>query len=181
MPMDLRPTPPDYRLRLARADDAPRLRAIEDEAGTMFSGLELIDETLDASFPADDLSRLIDRRQVWVACLESDLPVGMVIVSVREGAAYIEEMDVVPAHGRRGLGGQLLASVCAWARAQGHSAVTLSTFRDVRWNGPFYASHGFKELPPAEWTPGMRKIREKEAQHGLRVDARIFMRRELFG
>lgn len=147
----------------------------------MFSGLDLIDETLDASFPADDLSRLIGMRQVWVACMENDLPVGMVIASVREGAAYIEEMDVLPSHGRRGLGGQLVASVCAWARAQGHSAVTLSTFRDVPWNGPFYANHGFKELPAAQWTPGMRKIREKEAQHGLRVDERIFMRRELSG
>jgi hypothetical protein len=28
-------------------------------------------------------------------------------------------------------------------------------------------------------TPGMRAIREQEAQHGLRVEARVFMRREL--
>jgi hypothetical protein len=55
----------------------------------------------------------------------------------------------------------------------------LSTFRDVPWNGPFYRKHGFRDLQPAEWTPGMRAIREKEAQHGLRVEARVFMRRDL--
>jgi hypothetical protein len=105
----------------------------------------------------------------------------MVIASIREEAAYVEEMDVLPSHGRRGLGARLLACVCAWARAEGHAAVTLSTFRDVPWNGPFYRKHGFRDLQPAEWTPGMRAIRANEARHGLRVEARVFMRRELGG
>jgi GNAT superfamily N-acetyltransferase len=88
-------------------------------------------------------------------------------------------MDVLPAYGRRGLGGRLLEAVCDWARAHGYPAVTLSTFRDVPWNGPFYRRHGFRDLRPAEWTPGMQAIREKEARHGLRVEARVFMRRDL--
>jgi GNAT superfamily N-acetyltransferase len=116
-----------------------------------------------------------------VGCLEDDLPVGMVIASVRDGAVYVEEMDVLPTHGRRGLGARLLGRVCIWAGAQGHAAVTLSTFRDVPWNGPFYRKHGFRDLQPAEWTPGMRAIRETEERQGLRVEARVFMRRDLGG
>jgi GNAT superfamily N-acetyltransferase len=131
------------------------------------------------SFPLDDLARLVGMGQVWVGCLEDGLPVGMVIASVREGAVYVEEMDVLPEYGRRGLGARLLERVCAWAQAQGSAAVTLSTFRDVPWNGPFYRRHGFRDLEPAEWTPGMQAIREQEAQHGLAVEARVFMRREL--
>jgi predicted N-acetyltransferase YhbS len=96
-----------------------------------------------------------------------------------DGAVYVEEMDVVPAHGRRGLGARLLATVCLWAEAQGHPAVTLSTFRDVPWNGPFYRKQGFEELPEMKWTPGMRAIRDREARHGLRVEARVFMRRDV--
>ena len=57
--------------------------------------------------------------------------------------------------------------------------MTLSTFRDVAWNGPFYRKHGFVDLAPAAWTPGMRSIREKEARHGLRTEVRVFMRRDL--
>ena len=170
-----------YRIRVARPHEVPRLREIEDEAGTIFSGLGLIDEALDASFPLDDLARLVGLGQVWVGCLEDDLPVGMVIASVRDGAVYVEEMDVLPAHGRRGLGARLLGRVCIWAEAQGHAAVTLSTFRDVPWNGPFYRKHGFRDLQPAEWTPGMRAIRETEERQGLRVEARVFMRRDLGG
>lgn len=170
-----------YRVRPARPDEVARLRQIEDEAGTLFDGLGLIDASLDVSFPLDDLARLIDAGQVWVACLENGLPVGMVIASVQEGGVYVEEMDVLPTHGRRGLGARLLKSVIAWARAQGHTAVTLSTFRDVPWNGPFYRKHSFRDLLPVEWTGHMRAIREKEARQGLRVDARVFMRREIDG
>lgn len=168
-----------YRIRLARADEILRLRAIEDEAGTLFEGIGLIDEALDSSFPLDALVKLVDLRQVWVGCLEDDIPVGMVIASVRDGVAYVEELDVVPAHGRRGLGTRLLDEVCGWAEAHGYAAVTLSTFRDLPWNGPFYRKHGFRDLHPAEWSPGMTAIRENEAKHGLRVDVRVFMRREL--
>jgi GNAT superfamily N-acetyltransferase len=166
-------------IRLARPDEIPRLREIEDEAGKMFSGLGLIDEEIDSSFPLDELSTLVRMGQVWVASLKDDLAVGMVIASVRDGAVYIEEIDVVPGHGRRGLGTRLLEHICAWAEAQGYAAVTLSTFRDVPWNGPFYRKHGFRDLLPAEWTPGMWAIREKERHQGLNVEVRVFMRRAL--
>ena len=168
-----------FRIRLARPDEIARLREIEDKAGEMFSGLGLNDDTLDSSFPIDDLIRLVGMKQAWVACTEDDRPVGMVFASVREGAVYVEELDVMPEFGRRGLGSRLLNCVCDWAREQRCAEVTLSTFRDVPWNGPFYRKHGFRDLQPAEWTPGMWAIREQEAQLGLRVDARVFMRRAL--
>jgi hypothetical protein len=59
--------------------------------------------------------------------------------------------------------------------------VTLSTFRDVPWNGRFYRRHGFADLAPADWTPGMHLIHEQEANHGLRTEARVFMRRDMPG
>src|SRR3954454_10186869 len=122
-----------YRIRPARADELLRVREIEDEAGDRFSGLGLNDDAVDSSFPVEDLKVLLAMGQVWVGCPEDDLPVGMVIGSVREGAGYVEELDVVPAHGQRGLGARLLSHVCGWARGQGCNAVTLSTFRDVPW------------------------------------------------
>jgi len=170
-----------YQIRLARLGEVARLQQIENEAGTLFAGLGLIDETLDLSFPLGELKRLVALGQVWVACTADDAPVGAIITSVREGAAYVEELDVLPAHGRRGLGARLLASVCAWAERQGLPAVTLSTFRDLPWNGPFYRKQGFRELSPEEWTPGMRRIRQLETTHGLHVEQRVFMRRELAG
>src|SRR4051812_38729037 len=137
-----------YTIRLALAADVPRLREIEEEAGKMFSGLDLIDETLDVSFPAEKLHSLIARGQAWVVCAPGALPVGMVLASLNDSSVYIEEIDVLPTYGRRGLGARLLEAVCAWAEEQGHTAVTLSTFREVPWNGPFYRKHGFRDLEP---------------------------------
>ena len=74
-----------YRIRLARRDELPRLREVEDRAGTMFSGLGLIEEAHDVSFPPEDLITLIRLRQVWVACDTQNVPVGMVIAPVRDG------------------------------------------------------------------------------------------------
>lgn len=167
-----------FEVRLARPDEAARVLAIEAAAAARFAGLGLIDEALGTSLAIDELVRLIDAGQVWVGCRDG-IPVGMAIASACEGLAYLEEMDVVPEHGRRGLGTRLLERVCEWAREQGYVAVTLSTFATVPWNGPFYERHGFRALTQDQWAPWMRRVREKEAQHGLRVDARVFMRREL--
>jgi GNAT superfamily N-acetyltransferase len=117
--------------------------------------------------------------QVWVACDADDRPVGMILGSIRCGNGYIEELDVLPEHGRRGVGSILIEQVCKWAFEQGCSAVDLSTFRDVPWNGPFYRKHGFRDLDQHEWTADMPLIRQIEASQGLDPKARVFMRREL--
>ena len=176
---DVIESPDPYRIRVARADELARLKEIEDEAGELFEGLGLNDETLDSSFATEQRRRLVALGQVWVACTADDVAVGAVAASVRDGAVYVEELDVVPMHGRRGIGTRLLAHVCAWGMSQGLRAVTLSTFGDVAWNGRFYRSQGFRDLDPSEWTPSMHSIRDDEGRQGLVIEARVFMRREL--
>ena len=43
---------------------------------------------------------------------------------------HLEELDVHPDHGRRGLGSSLVMAVRDWAAATGHEAITLTTFRE---------------------------------------------------
>jgi len=166
-------------IRLARPDELTRIREIEDAAGEMFSGLGLIDEDNDGSFPLDLLADLISLEQVWVACDADDIPVGMMITSIREGNVHVEEMDVIPSHGRHGLGARMLLQASKWAAECGYRAVTLSTFRDVPWNGPFYRKQGFRDLEHSEWAPYMHMLREVETRHGLKVEERVFMIKEL--
>jgi hypothetical protein len=54
----------------------------------------------------------------------------------------------------------------AEARAQGFDRLSLCTYRDVPWNGPFYAGLGFTEV--TELLPFQRRLREKEQE--LRLD-----------
>ena len=169
----------EYQLRLARPAEVGLLREIEDKAGESFDGLKIFDPSLSSSFSLDEMYRLAKLNQVWAACDSNDKPVGMIIASIRCGNTYIEELDVLPEHGRRGIGAQLIEQVCHWAVEHDCPAVDLSTFRDVPWNGPFYRKNGFRDLNSDEWTADMPQIREIETAQGLMPEARVFMRRDL--
>jgi 4-diphosphocytidyl-2-C-methyl-D-erythritol kinase len=115
--------------------------------------------------------------RLWVV-LADDVPVGFALVIVLEpGSAHLEEIDVLPAHGGRGLGTRLLMHVCRWAANAGFAAVTLTTFRDVRWNMPFYARHGFTVIPRDQLGPALQAVVEAEARRGLDPSIRVAMRR----
>src|SRR5262249_28842442 len=114
---------------------------------------------------------------LWVALLD-DVAVGFAHVELLEGdAAHLEEIDVHPAHGRRGLGTRLVLHVCDWAADNGIGSVTLTTFRDVAWNMPFYARLGFEVVPHAQLSPALRAIVEDETRRGLDPARRVVMRR----
>ena len=76
----------------------------------------------------------------------------------------------------KGAGRALIAGVIDEARARGLPAVTLTTFRDIPWNAPFYARCGFVEAPPDEFGPFLTLVREKEVDIGLDVANRCALR-----
>ncbi len=84
---------------------------------------------------------------VWVAADHMECPVGFALAGDRGEDLYLDQVSVLPDHGQRGLGAQLVQRVIEEARARGYRRVSLSTFRDVPWNGPFYRKLGFREIP----------------------------------
>ena len=73
--------------------------------------------------------------------------------------------------------GIAMSEVAGWAADEGLPALTLTTFRGVPWNGPYYARCGFRELSPGEVTPGLAEVLAAEATLGLDPAERIAMRR----
>lgn len=73
----------------------------------------------------------------------------------------------------------LVNTVCSWAKRQGYRVVTLSTFRDIPWNAPFYSKLGFRILDESELTTGFQQIRLQEIEAGLPISERVMMHREL--
>jgi GNAT superfamily N-acetyltransferase len=105
-------------------------------------------------------------------------PVGFAQVVELDGLAHLEELAVVPAFGRRGLGRALLEDACRWSRDAGYRAMTLVTFRDVPWNAPFYRRAGFRLV--RRLSPGLAALRALDRAHGLdALGPRVVMRREL--
>jgi GNAT superfamily N-acetyltransferase len=70
---------------------------------------------------------------------QDDHPIAFAIVHLLPESVHLHELDVHPDYERQGLGRQLVATVADWARARGATALTLTTFADVPWNGPYYA------------------------------------------
>lgn len=126
---------------------------------------------------ADELRRCA---VVLVAPGPTGAPVGFATVDLLDGAAHLSQLSVHADFGRRGLGRGLLAASIGWARRAGLPAMTLTTFRDIPWNGPFYRRHGFVDLDEADLTPGLRETRDHEIELGLDdLAPRVAMRRPL--
>lgn len=168
-----------YSIRLARREEVARLGEIEAAAAELFVDTPVHTDLRGAVFDAEDLAALIDLGQVWVACYQDEVPVGFIIVVKVDDTLHIEELDVLPGFGRRGIGLALLEHACRWGIEAGFNAATLSTFRDVPWNAPFYLKHGFQILEPEELTEWMVRLQEIEGSKGLRPETRVMMRREL--
>ena len=118
---------------------------------------------------------------LWVASAPGTAVVGFAMV-LRIGAyAHLDELDVLPEHGRRGIGSALLRTVCSWAKENGYRAVTLRTFRDVAWNGPFYQRLGFQVVESSLLSPRHLELESIEQRRGLRTDMRVTMMCNLAG
>jgi GNAT superfamily N-acetyltransferase len=167
----------DYPIAAARQKDVPFLPSIELAANALFDGYVAEDVPSVTTSPEshEDAQR---EGRLWVA-LNDDVPIAFALVELIEpGAAHLEELDVHPDHGRRGVGGRLVMTVCAWAAARGFRAVTLTTFGEVPFNMPFYARLGFEVVPPEALTPALRSRVEEEARRGLDPAIRVVMRRD---
>lgn len=165
-----------YHITLARPGDLPLLPAVELAAARLLAG-HAPDSVLTETTSQDDLRDAQRHGHLWVA-LADDVPVGFAHVRILEpDVAHLNELDVHPDHGRRGLGRRLVMAVCAWAAAAGHRSITLSTFRDVPWNMPFYSRLGFEVIPAEDLGPALHAVVRDEARRGLDPSRRAVMRR----
>jgi GNAT superfamily N-acetyltransferase len=168
-----------YTIRYARQPDLVTLPDIERAAATRFRNTRyaaLVDETDTAPVSANvDL----EHERVWIVDDPFDQPVGFAIVHLFDTSVHLHELDVHPAHAGRGLGRQLIETVAAWARDRGARALTLTTFADIPWNGPYYARLGFHTLNVAALSPSLQKVRQEECDAGLPMAQRICMQLDL--
>ncbi len=133
----------------------------------------------DEPMTIQELGPFLANGRLWVAVDQDDQPIGYACAAEIDGASHLEQVSVHPDHGRSGIGAALINTVINDARTSGSSAVTLTTFIDVPWNGPYYRRLGFEYLPTVRETPGLRAIRAAEADHGLDRWPRACMRLEL--
>ena len=166
-------------IRPGRLDDLAQLQRVEVLAGAAFAELGMRAIADDDPPGLEALSSYCNDGRLWVAAASQDQPVAYLIADVVDGAAHIEQVSVHPDWSGRRIGQALMVQLEHWAREQRLSAITLTTFRDVPWNAPYYQRVGFEALKDPELTPGLRRIREKESDHGLDRWPRLCMQKRL--
>jgi GNAT superfamily N-acetyltransferase len=105
--------------------------------------------------------------RAWVFVDGDDHPVAYLLVETVDDRAHVEQVSVHPSHARHGIGRRLLDCADSWAAEHGRSELTLTTYVDVPWNGPYYQRLGFRFLQDDEIGEQLRAIREREVAIGL--------------
>lgn len=149
---------PSTEVRRAGSDEFDRLRWVELESDRLLATVDI------GPFDDDDQDRLELAAVIFAA---GDPAVGFVSIELVDDEGHIAQLSVLPELGRQGIGRALLDQAIHWAHGRGLAAVTLTTFRHVPWNAPFYTGVGFVEvIDPA---PGLAIIRSHERESGLDV------------
>ena len=130
-------------IRPVRADELALLPGLEAAADTVFERLGI--------WPLPGPGTVEEFAAALVVLVAGDPPVGLCRIDGLTNpagggaAAHLEQLSVHPDHAGGGIGRALLRAGCDWAEANGYPEITLATYRDIPWNGPFYASEGFVE------------------------------------
>jgi GNAT superfamily N-acetyltransferase len=157
-------------IRPVRPDELALLPALEAAADTMFEPFD------HGPFPGPGTPEEFDA--ALVVLVAEIPPVGLCRIDPLGGGAHLEQLSVHPEHTRHGIGRALLRAGVEWTASHGYAELTLTTFRDVPWNGPFYASEGFVERGSADdWLVAHGLTPEEPVM--ARYGARIVMTRTL--
>ena len=162
------------RIRPTTLNDIAALPAIERAAAGRFRDFPALAWLADGEvISAEQHLDYVERGLSWLA-LANDQPVGFILAEAHPSSLFIVELSVDLDWQGKGIGRQLIACVADCARKRGLTALTLTTFRDVPWNAPFYARLGFEKMTTL--TPELRQKREEETAHGFAYETRCAMR-----
>jgi GNAT superfamily N-acetyltransferase len=166
-------------IRPPRRDELEALRSIERDASRAFAAIGMAEIAADEPLSVPELEAFRADGRAWVAVDWRQRPIAYLLSSIVDGCAHIEQVSVAPAHARRRLGAALIERIAETARAEGRPALTLTTFRDVPWNAPYYERLGFVAADPADQGPELTALVERESAT-IPCDApRVAMRRLL--
>ena len=160
------------------AADAAAARDVERDAGRLFLDVGMPEIAYDEPPDEGTIAAFATAGRAWAYDAGGELA-AYLLLDVVDGAAHVEQVSVRRAYAGRRLGRALLGTATDWARERGMDRMTLTTFRDVPWNAPYYAALGFRELPEEDYGPELRALVAREVAHGLWRWPRLAMAKDL--
>jgi GNAT superfamily N-acetyltransferase len=174
-------TPQMIDIRSAKKAHISALGEIETSAAVMFSELDLPKPLRNETVPEQELIHAQRQGLLLVAIEDGGEPVGFAFTQEVGSILHLLELNVHPNWQRQGIGTALLTRVVLLARSRGCRSVTLTTFRHLPWNAPWYERQGFRKLKDNQISMRLRAILDQEQAKGLDPARRVAMRKELEG
>lgn len=170
----------DYQLQLATTSDIPFLQEIERSASTLFAESPYPELSANDAIDGELYQHHIEQGHmilVAFACHEDSHPepAGFAFTAPLNDGLHLHELSVHRNHQRRGVGSMLLEAVIDQARSEHYSHVSLTTYRSIAWNGPFYTKHGFYEANHAALPSDLLVILAREITKGANPQDRCIM------
>jgi GNAT superfamily N-acetyltransferase len=158
---------PSVVIRAARASELALISALEKSGDELFraAGMDVIADA--PALEPGSYRAALEGGRLLVAADEQDAALGFIRLEMLDGDPHVEQVSVHPDGARQGIGASLLAAAEQLARARGHRRLTLTTFRDVPWNGPYYTRLGWSALAAADLPPQLAAARQHERDLGL--------------
>ena len=173
MPM----TAPTISIRPTRLDETGLLPEVERSAGEAFRDIP------DLAWVADDEvtgprehHRLASLGTSWVAVSDDQL-LGFACAERFGHDLHVWIIAVRREAQGQGLGTRLMHTVLEYAFDSGAARVTLTTFRGVLFNEPFYQRLGFMVVPSGGLDERLRRTLAAEAAAGFPAERRCAMQR----
>ncbi len=166
-------------IREARSGDVEHLPEIERSAAQIFK------QDKDLAWLADDEvqptslhQNYIQARNSWVA-VHDEMPVGFINGVEYNKTFHICELSVTEAWQSQGVGRALLNTVEQIMHDRGITIITLTTFKDIPWNAPFYERQGYITLEESTLSSFLMDILDEEIEAGLEAHSRCAMQKAL--
>lgn len=126
--------------------DIAAFPAVERSAGELFRETDRA-WVADAAPAAPEAHEdAIRRGHHWTALIDGEVG-GFLLAESLGDTLHIAELAVAAPYQRQGAGTALIGAAEAYAAGAAFASLTLTTYRDLAWNGPFYARRGFREIP----------------------------------
>jgi GNAT superfamily N-acetyltransferase len=133
-------------VRLARREDVERVPVIERAAASLYAPFGLETALLDTATETRRIERAVRGGELLVATDDRDRAIGYALFAIFGRDLHLEELAVMPSHGRRGHGTALLTGLADVAASQDVTRITLVTLDFVPFGEPFYLARGFARL-----------------------------------
>ncbi len=168
-------------LRSATAADTDTLQRIERDAAFAFASVS--ETAFCLGLPVRDAGEHAgaQNRGLALVCERDGGALGFLLAIPLDNRAHLLEIAILQSHQRLGAGRTLIEAFHHWGKTAGFTEATLTTFRNIPWNAPFYARLGYIVIDVGADRPELLTLIAEEKQAGFHHAPRVAMQKSLVG